>query len=210
MRWLMQTGATIEEDIIMDDNLLNSNQKQSEFKFVNGPNDMRGSAQAIINALKILMDYAGIDVKVTEISLSVTSEPVAQKDGLSGISAEELSNRIDDLKKSSGRLDIPPITAEQATKMRAPRFDEFAAFRKRITSLIEKVEARDDIDETQASEIRIVINYEFNRRRYGVGCMLRSKEQWDDWVNRAEELTESLLNKDITIHMFKEQLKEEY
>ena len=94
--------------------------------------------------------------------------------------------------------------------MRAPRFDEFAAFRKRITSLIEKVEARDDIDETQASEIRIVINYEFNRRRYGVGCMLRSKEQWDDWVNRAEELTESLLNKDITIHMFKEQLKEEY
>lgn len=210
MRWLMQTGATIEEDIVMDDNLLNSNQKQSEFKFVNGPNDMRGSAQAIINALKILMDYAGIDVKVTEISLSVTSEPVVQKDGLSGISAEELSNRIDDLKKSSGRLDIPLITAEQATKMRAPRFDEFAAFRKRITSLIEKVEARDDIDETQASEIRIVINYEFNRRRYGVGCMLRSKEQWGDWVNRAEELTESLLNKDITIHMFKEQLKEEY
>lgn len=206
----MQTGATIEEDIVMDDNLLNSNQKQSEFKFVNGPNDMRGSAQAIINALKILMDYAGIDVKVTEISLSVTSEPVVQKDGLSDISAEELSNRIDDLKKSSDRLDIPLITAEQATKMRAPRFDEFAAFRKRITSLIEKVEARDDIDETQASEIRIVINYEFNRRRYGVGCMLRSKEQWGDWVNRAEELTESLLNKDITIHMFKEQLKEEY
>lgn len=206
----MQTGATIEEDIVMDDNLLNSNQKQSEFKFVNGPNDMCGSAQAIINALKILMDYAGIDVKVTEISLSVTSEPVVQKDGLSDISAEELSNRIDDLKKSSDRLDIPLITAEQATKMRAPRFDEFAAFRKRITSLIEKVEARDDIDETQASEIRIVINYEFNRRRYGVGCMLRSKEQWGDWVNRAEELTESLLNKDITIHMFKEQLKEEY
>lgn len=210
MRWLMQTGATIEEDIVMDDNLLNSNQKQSEFKFVNGPNDMRGSAQPIINALKILMDYAGIDVKVTEISLSVTSEPVVQKDGLSDISAEELSNRIDDLKKSSDRLDIPLITAEQATKMRAPRFDEFAAFRKRITSLIEKVEARDDIDETQASEIRIVINYEFNRRRYGVGCILRSKEQWGDWVNRAEELTESLLNKDITIHMFKEQLKEEY
>lgn len=206
----MQTGATIEEDIVMDDNLLNSNQKQSEFKFVNGPNDMRGSAQPIINALKILMDYAGIDVKVTEISLSVTSEPVVQKDGLSDISAEELSNRIDDLKKSSDRLDIPLITAEQATKMRAPRFDEFAAFRKRITSLIEKVEARDDIDETQASEIRIVINYEFNRRRYGVGCILRSKEQWGDWVNRAEELTESLLNKDITIHMFKEQLKEEY
>lgn len=194
----------------MDDNLLESNQKQSEFKFVNGPNDMRGSAQAIINALKILMDYADINVKVTEISLSVISEPVAQKDGLFGIPAEELSNRIDNLKKSSNRLDIPLITAEQAIKMRAPRFDEFAVFRKRITSLIEKVEARDDIDETQASEIRIVINYEFNRRRYGVGCMLRSKEQWDDWVNRAEDLTESLLNKDITIHMFKEQLKEEY
>lgn len=194
----------------MDDNLLDQNQKQSEFKFVNGPNDMRGSAQAVINALKILMDYAGIDIKVTEISLSVTSEPVAQKDSLSGIPAGELSNRIDNLKKSSNRLGIPLITAEQATKMRAPRFDEFAVFRKRITSLIEKVEARDDIDETQASEIRIVINYEFNRRRYGVGCMLRSKEQWDDWVNRAEELTESLLNKDITIHMFKEQLKEEY
>lgn len=194
----------------MDDNLLESNQKQSEFKFVNGPNDMRGSAQAIINALKILMDYADINVKVTEISLSVISEPVAQKDGLFGIPAEELSNRIDNLKKSSNRLDIPLITAEQAIKMRAPRFDEFAVFRKRITSLIEKVEARDDIDGTQASEIRIVINYEFNRRRYGVGCMLRSKEQWDDWVNRAEDLTESLLNKDITIHMFKEQLKEEY
>lgn len=194
----------------MDDNLMDPNQKQSEFKFVNGPNDMRGSAQAIVNALKILKDYVDINVKVTEISLSITSEPVAQKDGLSDVSAEERINRIDDLKKSSNRLDIPLITAEQATKMRAPRFDEFAAFRKRITSLIEKVEARDDIDETQASEIRIVINYEFNRRRYGVGCMLRSKEQWDDWVNRAEELTESLLNKDITIHMFKEQLKEEY
>ena len=194
----------------MDDNLMDPNQKQSEFKFVNGPNDMRGSAQAIVNALKILKDYVDIKVKVTEISLSITSEPVAQKDGLSDVSAEERINRIDDLKKSSNRLDIPLITAEQATKMRAPRFDEFAAFRKRITSLIEKVEARDDIDETQASEIRIVINYEFNRRRYGVGCMLRSKEQWDDWVNRAEELTESLLNKDITIHMFKEQLKEEY
>lgn len=194
----------------MDDNLMDPNQKQSEFKFVNGTNDMRGSAQAIVNALKILMDYADINVKVMEISLSITSEPVAQKDGLSGIPAEELSNRIDNLKKSSNRLGIPLITAEQATKMRAPRFDEFAVFRKRITSLIEKVEARDDIDETQASEIRIVINYEFNRRRYGVGCMLRSKEQWDDWVNRAEELTESLLNKDITIHMFKEQLKEEY
>ena len=194
----------------MDDNLMDPNQKQSEVKFVNGPNDMRGSAQAIVNALKILKDYVDINVKVTEISLSITSEPVAQKDGLSDVSAEERINRIDDLKKSSNRLDIPLITAEQATKMRAPRFDEFAAFRKRITSLIEKVEARDDIDETQASEIRIVINYEFNRRRYGVGCMLRSKEQWDDWVNRAEELTESLLNKDITIHMFKEQLKEEY
>lgn len=194
----------------MDDNLLDQNQKQSEFKFVNGPNDMRGSAQAVINALKILMDYAGIDIKVTEISLSVTSEPVAQKDSLSGIPAGELSNRIDNLKKSSNRLGIPVITAEQMTKMRAPRFDEFAAFRKRITNLIEKVEARDDINETQVSEIRIVINYEFNRRRYGVGCMLRSKEQWDDWVNRAEELTESLLNKDIAIHMFKEQLKEEY
>lgn len=206
----MQTGATIEEDIIMDDNLLNSNQKQSEFKFVNGPNDMRGSAQAIINALKILMDYAGIDVKVTEISLSVTSEPVAQKDGLSGISAEELSNRIDDLKKSSGRLDIPLITAEQAIKMRTPRFDEFAAFRKRITSLIEKVEARDDIDETQASEIGVTINHEFNRRKYGPGCMTRSKEQWDEWMNRTEELTESMLNRDITFDMFRKQIMEEY
>lgn len=194
----------------MDDNLLDSNQKQSEFKFINGPNDMRGSAQAIINALKILMDYADINVKVTGISLSITSESVAQKDGLSDISAEELINRIDDLKKSSDRLGIPVITTGQVVKMRVPTFEECVSSRKRITSLIEKVEARDDIDEVQASMIRAVINHEFNRRRYGTGCMFRSKEQWDDWMNRAEELTESLLNRDITMSIFKEQLKEEY